>query len=75
MWTVTLHNSLSYRSESQEVARHTFLAQSNGLDVTLIGAANRAKIRNGERRMKMLERRIERIVSSKSKVKSKPPRH
>lgn len=64
----------SYSSESQ-VACHTFLAQSNGLGVTLIGAANNANIRNGERRMKMLERRIERIVSSKSKVKSKPPRH
>lgn len=57
------------------MANHTFLAQSNGLDLTLIGAAKSARIRNGERRMKMLESRIERIVSSKSKVKSKPPRH
>lgn len=65
----------SYSSESQEVACHTFLAQSNGLGVTLIGAANNAKIRNGERRMKIPERRIEKIVSSNSKVKSKPPRH
>lgn len=57
------------------MANDTFLAKSKGLDLTLIGAAKSARIRNGERRMKMLEIRIERIVSSKSKVKSKPPRH
>jgi hypothetical protein len=62
-------------SPELDVAHRTFLAQPNGLDLTLIGAVKREKIRNGERRMKMLEIRIERIVSSKSKVKSKPPRH
>lgn len=62
-------------SPEEDVAYHTFLAQSNGLDLTLIGAAKSVKIRNGERKMKIPASKIERIVSSNSKVKSKPPRH